>query len=119
MLSFKRIFLALSLPVAASSCSDFEEWKVMHSGSGIYAKISLPVSKDAFAVCLSSDAREKCSRRRAIYYGYRSDGWDVRWLSANHLLILQTGGEVWKQPEANKVTVKGRPVTITTRYFSQ
>jgi len=119
MLPLKRIWLGLSLLLAASSCSDFEEWKVLDSGSGIYAKISIPVSKDAFAVCLSPDEKESCSQRKAIYYGFRSQNSDVRWLSKEHLLILQTGGEIWKRPKSKTVTVETRSVAVTVNYFPE
>ena len=99
MQSVKRNSLILAVFVMVG-CDKFEVKRTLPSGGGLYATVAVPVSKDAWTLCVGPSPKVECSRAEALAYIYRGRRGDVAWSSPNVLTITQDGGEIRKSPPA-------------------
>ena len=66
-----------------AGCGRFEKYRVLDSGTGIFATEAVPSGGGAWTVCLADRPLETCPRSRAIFYGYRGREVDARWIDDN------------------------------------
>ena len=104
------------LTLGLAACGEFKRHRVIESGTGLYATVGVPVSSDAYTVCISDRPLETCSRRKSVFYGYRSRTGNIEWISPNVLQIAHSGGEVRKGPPSGAVRVGDRSVVVRLEY---